>query len=65
MHFIVNYIWQAGSLAVTDADFELVKRLTVLYIQRSLKICIIISPMVNGNDFRVSVGFSQSEVPLV
>ena len=54
----MNYLWYAGSPAITDAD-EHTQWLTGLYIQRRCKLCTIISPVVNGHDFGVSWGFSQ------
>ena len=52
----MNYLWYACSPAITDAD-EHTQWLTGLYIQRRCKLCIIISPVVNGHDFGVSWGF--------
>ena len=54
----MNYLRYAGSPAITDAD-EHTEWLTGLHIQRRYKLCIIISPVVNGHDFEVSWGFSQ------
>ena len=47
------------SMVCRQSADEHTEWLTGLYIQRRCKLCIIISPVVNGRDFGVSWGFSE------
>ena len=60
MHLQCKLSLVDGSLAIIDA-YEHVKWLTALYIQKNCKLCIVISPMVNGHYLGVSLGLSQYE----